>query len=666
VKDKWMRLATGDKRDNPISLKYGRLRTGSKGIGRFAARRLSYRLLLDSVARDRIDNQKKRILVEFNWPRNFPDGMTLTEIKVDYTWELVSDETPTGVKLHLEDVIDMWKEEDIAYLRKELVTQINPHQDIARLTKAQIDKQDPGFDLMIRTNEYKDYEGELSEKFLQAAWATLEGKKNSEGKVGYSLKVRETGQNLELNPLKEDFEKISDVEFKIDFFVYAPEHFQDLDFGVRDASRIGREQGGVRIYLDGFRVFPYGDTTNGDDWLELDRARASRTSYLLSTVEPTISEMQESALHLGDRPELTSPGNNQLIGYVEISSTRNKSLEILASREGFVENEAFRQLKRFVQIGILWMNLQYAKVTYEKRQLRRDERRKKDKASPSEILSEAKVKIQQIPNIPQGTKEELTKQIDVATQEFIEQEQDRIDEINLLRVLSATGTTISMMNHQLRSMQNNLEGVHSDLNEVKEYVNTDARDKFDQALNLLDLWRKSIKSQVSQLGFLVATNSSENRDELPIHTSVKDVTEPLSFYISDYGIDLTFEIPLNIKTPPMFSSQFHAILLHVLTNALKAVRQKQNAKVCIKAIKDNSAIHIYIMDNGVGIPQDKREWVFGIYNSTTSAPDPVWGNGTGLGLKIVRDILMEYNGTATFIDAESPWETCLEIYIPRG
>jgi len=47
------------------------------------------------------------------------------------------------------------------------------------------------------------------------------------------------------------------------------------------------------------------------------------------------------------------------------------------------------------------------------------------------------------------------------------------------------------------------------------------------------------------------------------------------------------------------------------------------------------------------------------------------GVGTGLGLKIVRDILETYGGTARFIDPDrfidddEQWHTCIEIILPE-
>jgi len=48
--NKWMRIATTDKEENPITEKYKRQKSGKKGIGRFACRRLSNKLILETIS----------------------------------------------------------------------------------------------------------------------------------------------------------------------------------------------------------------------------------------------------------------------------------------------------------------------------------------------------------------------------------------------------------------------------------------------------------------------------------------------------------------------------------------------------------------------------------------------------------------------------------------
>ena len=118
------------------------------------------------------------------------------------------------------------------------------------------------------------------------------------------------------------------------------------------------------------------------------------------------------------------------------------------------------------------------------------------------------------------------------------------------------------------------------------------------------------------------------------------------------------------EPPPVFEAELHAVLLSLFSNALKAVRDKEVSEIAMKASGQDDGLHIFMLDTGVGIEPERREEVFKPF-VTTSTPDLILGVGTGLGLKVVRDILETYGGTARFIDIEEPWKTCIEIILPR-
>ena len=104
-------------------------------------------------------------------------------------------------------------------------------------------------------------------------------------------------------------------------------------------------------------------------------------------------------------------------------------------------------------------------------------------------------------------------------------------------------------------------------------------------------------------------------------------------------------------------------MLNLLTNALKAVKREQVRKIAVFAKQGDRQLEVTFCDTGVGIDPTMREEVFKPF-VTTSEPDPILGVGTGLGLKIVRDLLDVYGGTARFVDAKEPWRTCVEITLP--
>lgn len=110
----WMRIATMDKKENPLSKRYRRAKAGEKGIGRFACRRLSKKLILSSVAE--IDGIKEELNATFIWP-SFKPGSDVDKIPVKYSVKSVDYETPTGTSLILEDTNESWGVKDVKKLR---------------------------------------------------------------------------------------------------------------------------------------------------------------------------------------------------------------------------------------------------------------------------------------------------------------------------------------------------------------------------------------------------------------------------------------------------------------------------------------------------------------------------------------------------------------------
>jgi signal transduction histidine kinase len=80
------------------------------------------------------------------------------------------------------------------------------------------------------------------------------------------------------------------------------------------------DNGGVRVYRDGIRVYNYGEP--GDDWLGLDLRRVNAPTRGIS--------------------------RNIILGAVHLSLEKSKKLVEKTNREGFVENDAYNRLRRIV------------------------------------------------------------------------------------------------------------------------------------------------------------------------------------------------------------------------------------------------------------------------------------------------------------------------------
>jgi PAS domain S-box-containing protein len=108
-------------------------------------------------------------------------------------------------------------------------------------------------------------------------------------------------------------------------------------------------------------------------------------------------------------------------------------------------------------------------------------------------------------------------------------------------------------------------------------------------------------------------------------------------YLQDNGVDVTTELG---AIPPCLANQnaMRQILLNLITNAVQAMPDGGRLLLRTGAAGDN-AIRLEVRDTGVGIPAEHLQDIFNPFY-TTKAP----GQGTGLGLSVVHNILQRYNG----------------------
>ena len=82
-------------------------------------------------------------------------------------------------------------------------------------------------------------------------------------------------------------------------------------------------------------------------------------------------------------------------------------------------------------------------------------------------------------------------------------------------------------------------------------------------------------------------------------------------------------------------------------------------------------VFLEFMDNGDGVPEKNRDKIFQAFFTTSTAAGHFANEedeilGTGLGLKIVRDIIEAYNGEIEVMDAPKGFSTCIRIEIPKA
>jgi signal transduction histidine kinase/ActR/RegA family two-component response regulator len=127
---------------------------------------------------------------------------------------------------------------------------------------------------------------------------------------------------------------------------------------------------------------------------------------------------------------------------------------------------------------------------------------------------------------------------------------------------------------------------------------------------------------------------------------------------------ISIEIHTEENMPEVFwdFQKMLQVFQNLLDNALKFT--PSGGRIEISASYKSDFIEIRIVDNGIGIPKDRLNRVFERFFQIDSSSTRRFG-GSGLGLSIVREIVMAHNGKI-FVESEEGHGTTFLLLMPIG
>lgn len=644
------------------SSKWKRRFTGAKGVGRLAAHKLACKIEVNSTpwtdngtavgVEGHIDWDKvEQVETLDDIPpgaiaanprpveRSDKHGTTLTLTRLRRKW------TPTQRTRFLLEVEELQAPES---LTSPLPKSVMPAGGLFERPRAVDSKSaDPGFILNLEG----DFAG--GENYWPAV---LEA-------AGWLLEIRADPNLVQyaIVPTVRALKKFPDAR-PMTFSEDHPTPRQGPFFDSRILIREGRAEknwgklGGVRVYMEGFRVLPYGE--EGDDWLSLGRDTSDRRRKL---------RFLEDSLAPGRLAEIDDEGllllpNKHYFGGVFLTAERAR-LEMLVNREGFVPDASFETMVTLVRRGVDLATRVRAAASQPARKERSSKPGQHTWAGRT-ALRRLEEQAREIETLADAAPEELRGKLVLAAKEIAQAtaiSRDAVPANSMVLVLASVGTQLAAFTHEV----NSLLGLASDLEAT--LTQAAAQETLAQSRAMVaragraaaDL-RRTIERQAAYLVDIVTPDARRRRSRLKVSETLQKAWQLVATAAEQRRITLDNRLPEELRAPLMFKAELMAVFTNLLTNAVKAAGSGGRIRAMATGT-DGGGLKIRLENTGVAVDPTNGEHWFKPFESTTVEADPVLGQGMGLGLNITRDLLAEVGANITFVQPAPGYAAALEI-----
>ena len=706
IRNQWMTIGTDDKKTNYRSK--SRIKTGAKGIGRFALDRLGRSSVMITKT---IDTES--LVWDVDWNQFESTGAVISDVKAtlqignssfyDELLEIknfsgVSEEfislweEEKGTLISIDGLKDEWDERTAESLFSNLEILVPPLEtnifQIFLFSTLELEKygkvqpticDDYDYKINADVDENKNvkvtvFRNELNFGDLKRIGFFEKTKLKQEQ---YSLVIFENGVfefDTTLESLIAGFkdidknnnlDRIGAFTFSFYFMKRGGGQEKDEDIGkypykaVNYSTRTNwlNKFGGIKIFRDNFRVRPYGETKSSSfDWLDLGKRALSN---------PTVTR---PGYHV--RPQ-------QVYGVVNISRIDNINFEDKSSREGLQENDSFTLFKEIIKaiIEVFENDRNQIMMSLKKIYDERNKKRQAQEAADAIIKNKRDKKDSNSGSDDKTENETLISAIE-AYKEDIEELQD---EQKILRVLASAGLIVTSFAHEFRNHTDSIlprtEELKDvllqviDLNKLKELP-----DFFDPYIMLSDM-RKQDERLKSWLDFSISSVRKDKRTRRIINmvAYIEDLEKMWESLLSRRNIK--FIIDKWKFTEVNFNGHeidLDGIFNNLITNSVDAYKRPDAGD--IREIKlsfafnplETNGISVIYEDKGPGLLEEITDpnKIFQPFYTTKRDEKTGEKIGTGLGMWIVKSTIDEYNGDIEIAQARPYFKA--KITIPHN
>ena len=616
---------------------------GEKGIGRLSAMRLGWVLQVETTEAGDTHWNK----LEVNW-RNFDssDKQFVEDVEITPTRGNAKLESEySGTRIRIAGLSSAWSSEKLQDVATELSKFTNPFYPRSRYPISLKFNNEP-----IPIRRLDEFLFEQAHAVVHATYSLDKDGPRLSGAVNYLLRNRQKTFAYNWRDLFSITKQIpfsvmkSLGPFSVEFYWYnrrALEAVEGIGTKRQVQKFVNAWSGGLMLFRDGFRVFPYGN--RDDDWLDLDRKALASRGYKVN--------------------------RKQIIGQVKITISDNPLLVDQTNREGLKdcpEKDALVKLLKHLLEGVFrtFINQVDEEIrAQEPVSFDELEERAADEIRQMRHYVEALLgKYPQLKDDPQivGPLEQSVARIRHLLEEASQLAESYQEGRTQLLNLAGLGMMVEIVAHELnRATRYALQALA--VPQKEEHDNVRDMNQF----GVLEAQLRTLQKRLRILDPL-STAGRQVKERFDLIHWVDEILQTHQAQFDRHSIRYVLRVLPEGSAEKMAVRMVKGMVAHIVENLLSnSVYWLKQQKVMdrsfepeIEVVIDIRAKEIRFTDNGPGVEPSRDDEIFQPF-VTTKPP----GEGKGLGLYISREIALFHKACLSISDKRSVHPDRLNTFV---
>ena len=587
IENGWLILGASGKQGD-LTKVFKRVPAGNKGLGRLAALRLGHKAILRTRPEDEPGLEYKAVI---DWD--------------EYDTVRVVEEVPVSIASS-ETTLSHGSDIEIVGLRSVLTK-----SDVQRLSRNLIMMSDPfggktGYHVSLTAPEFSDLEGKVKNAYFGDAFYRLRAELFADGTASFEA-FDWKGSLIWQGDSPQTYETVPAV-FELWLFILDAKTFSTRSSTVSEVRDWLKDTGGVHIYEDGIRVSPYGGADA--DWLEINLMRA--------------------------RSPEERPSTNNTIGRMIILNNDGR-LTQKTDRNGYIESEAFFELKRFGQDALKWL----AQKRMALAETRRHHEKEQSSAEAKEAGAALEKTLERTVKDPQ-VKKDIERAVAKALSTTEREKRALREDLQLYRSLATAGMTSAVFSHEISHPISHVDKL---IGKIESKVSGPVKEEIKNLIALLSKAKEKLLAY-TRLPLKLLRSEKRRVGILDLHRIILDISEDYKPVLDFGNIRLELQFASGVPSALGSVALIEGILANFFANAVKAFDRvgtpPAERMIAIRTEYADECLLITFADSGPGIIDIAIEDIW-LPGKTTDESDL----GTGFGLTIVRDSVKDLGGTVT-------------------